>query len=203
MGSVNDITAAHMLPPPEAGGVMANDAANIANAQGSAAGQQAAGSAAAQAATNANAMGAIQPGPPAGQVAGAMSGALAQGFQNMAAAPTGMLPVRQAPTMPMLMQSDERSKESIDRSDMGEMLDTIKPVSWDYKDPEAHGQGRHWGFMAQDAQKSPAGASMIVPTAQGLMVDTRKAATLGLAAAAFNHRRIAALEAAIKKGKAS
>jgi hypothetical protein len=183
MGSVNDVTSAHMRPPPQAGGIDSSSAANDANSTGDV------------------------PTPPTNEKeksgVKSMVDALQQGFKNMSEAPTMMLPVRQAPPMPLIMQSDERSKDNVERSDMGEMLDTIKPVSWDYKDPQAHGQGRHWGFMAQDAQKSPAGASMIVPTSQGLMVDTRKAATLGLAAAAFNHRRIAALESAIKKGKES
>jgi hypothetical protein len=58
--------------------------------------------------------------------------------------------------------SDERAKENIEpaKADVFETFLNVEPSAFDYKDP-AHGEGRFWGLMAQDLEKTKAGASVV------------------------------------------
>lgn len=98
--------------------------------------------------------------------------------------------------------SDENVKHNIDRNtdrDMHEFLSTLDSASYDYKNPERHGPGRHYGVMAQSAAKSKVGSTFVLPTADGLALDSRKATGAALAALAYVNRRQDALESLAKK----
>lgn len=95
--------------------------------------------------------------------------------------------------------SDERQKDGTRHEPSGggelaELLRAIRPVSFDYKDPEKDGAGRHVGLLAQDLERSEAGRTMVKETSRGKMVDGGQAALAGLAAAADLNRRVARLE---------
>lgn len=93
------------------------------------------------------------------------------------------------------MASDERLKTDVSdaRGDIDAMLEGLKPVAWNYKD-ERHGQGRWTGIMAQDMERSAAGARIVSDTPEGKMLDVRKAVSASLAASARLHERLRALE---------
>lgn len=55
--------------------------------------------------------------------------------------------------------------------------------TYDYKNPEKHGFGRHIGPMAQDLAKTPAGSSVVKETPDGLAVDTNRLSLVNTAAA--------------------
>jgi hypothetical protein len=90
-----------------------------------------------------------------------------------------------------------RPVHSPDRTPIDDFLSKLKPVSYDYKQPEVDGEGRQYGVMAQDMERSPMGASMVEETPRGKMVDTRKAAMGSLASLADHHDRIGRMEQAI------
>jgi hypothetical protein len=105
--------------------------------------------------------------------------------------------------------SDERQKE--DKRPIGDtphnpyadhpiavMLDHVEPNAYRYK-PEARAaagdDGReHIGVMAQDLEKTPAGASVVIETPAGKAIDMKGASGLTLAALAHHEKRIRDLE---------
>ncbi len=87
-----------------------------------------------------------------------------------------------------LATSDVRAKSNIDT-----MLSAVRPVAFDYKDPQRDGAGRHVGVLAQDLERGGLG-NMVVDTPQGKMVDTKQASMAGLAGLADHNERIRALE---------
>lgn len=94
--------------------------------------------------------------------------------------------------------SDEREKEAI------KAFDETPGYSYNYKDPEAMGatDGRQFGIMAQDLEKTPAGRSVVKKGPNGMkMVDTSRLALVEGAAINGLLKRIEALEG--KKGKAA
>lgn len=94
--------------------------------------------------------------------------------------------------------SDEREKEAI------KAFDETAGYSYNYKDPEAMGatDGRQFGIMAQDLEKTPAGRSVVKKGPNGTkMVDTSRLALVEGAAINGLLKRIEALEG--KKGKAA
>jgi hypothetical protein len=101
------------------------------------------------------------------------------------------------------LKSDERAKTNVDRAgvdkDMQEFLSALDPASYDYKQPEKDGAGRHWSVMAQSAAKTAAGRSFVEETPEGLALDTRKATGVALTALAHLHRRQDKLESLAQK----
>lgn len=79
--------------------------------------------------------------------------------------------------------SDEKMKKNVKPGDVQALLKTISAKEYDYKDSK-HGEGKHFGVMAQDLEKTPYGKSMVIDTPQGKMVDTRKVAMAALAGVA-------------------
>lgn len=85
---------------------------------------------------------------------------------------------------------------------LDDMMAKTKPYSFDYNadgrrlqkalgnDPD----GRQYGVMAQDLERSPVGRSMVVDTPEGKVVDTNKAAMASLAANARLNERVEELE---------
>ncbi len=80
-----------------------------------------------------------------------------------------------------------------------EMLDHVKPVSFDYK-PGFGGPGRHYGVLAQDLEKSPMGASLVHQGPDGVRkVDVAKASMANMAANADLHERVKVLEGGVDR----
>jgi len=94
--------------------------------------------------------------------------------------------------------SDERIKKDIKdkpREETYSFLDALEDASWIYKDPEAYGQGKHYGVMAQSAAKSKLGKSMLTSTPDGYMAfDIRKALGAALASVKGLHERLKTVE---------
>lgn len=59
--------------------------------------------------------------------------------------------------------SDKRVKKDIKKGDKetSDFLSHLSAKSWNYKDPDKHGIGRHLGVMAQDLEKSKLGRDMV------------------------------------------
>ncbi len=102
----------------------------------------------------------------------------------------GMLPMQQ-------VTSDEREKEAM------RTFDETPGYSYNYKDPDAMGSthGRQFGLMAQDLEKTPAGASVVKEVNGTKMVDTSRLALVEGAALNGALKRIAELEKRLGAGK--
>ncbi len=82
--------------------------------------------------------------------------------------------------------SDEREKE---QSAALDMVDKAPGYSYEYKDPARHGYGQHYGPMAQDLLKTPAGASTVAKTPDGtLAVNTPRLTLVNTAALHSMHQ---------------
>lgn len=94
--------------------------------------------------------------------------------------------------MPMKMSGVGMAKGG----EVGEMVDNLEPKAYDYKNPSQPGaaEGRQYGIMAQDLEKSKAGASIVKETPQGKMVDVTHGLGLALAAIGHLNNKIKALE---------
>lgn len=97
------------------------------------------------------------------------------------------------------MFSDARGKKSLaraPRSTSQDMLDNLKPYTYDYKEPKAVGtaEGRRYGILAQDLEKSEAGKTIVMDTPQGKMIDTIQGFGLVLATLADINDRLKKLE---------
>ncbi len=62
--------------------------------------------------------------------------------------------------------------------------------SYEYKDPEKHGEGRYVGPMAQDLEKTPVGSTVVEDTPQGKQIDTSRLSLVNTAAIAEQQREI-------------
>lgn len=91
--------------------------------------------------------------------------------------------------------SDERLKKHVVSADddAQEMLEALAAYSYDYKN-EGHGEGRQFGIMAQDLERSNMGRSLVVDTPEGKVVRTDKAALAALAGLASLNKRLRAME---------
>jgi hypothetical protein len=98
----------------------------------------------------------------------------------------------------MLAMSDARAKKDIKKFDSKKFLDKVVGTKYQYNDPK-HGQGEQTGVLAQDLEKSPEGAALIVETPEGKAVDYAKAGPLMLASIAGLNERLNEVEG--KKGK--
>jgi hypothetical protein len=96
--------------------------------------------------------------------------------------------------------SDERKKRDItallagDRESdpLLEALDRVRPVSFRYKNPNEVGAepGKKFGVLAQDLERTEAGASVVKDTPEGKMIDLPSAVGLCLAALADIRKRM-------------
>ena len=94
--------------------------------------------------------------------------------------------------------SDIRIKTNVTDASLGidAMLDSLKPISWEYNDIESFGAGRHTGIVAQDLASTTLGADAIMTDPGGLMfVDTLRAVHTLLASVARLNHRVRELEA--------
>lgn len=96
--------------------------------------------------------------------------------------------------------SDRESKMKAHMLD--DMMAKTKPYGFEYNEKgrllqKALGnnpEGRQYGVMAQDLERSPVGRSMVIDTPEGKVVDTNKAAMASLAANARLNERVEGLE---------
>lgn len=104
------------------------------------------------------------------------------------------------------IKSDERSKKDKGGFDMNGFLDQLRAYSYRYKDPQTDGdgnnnaQGRHFGVMAQDLEKSDVGASMVRDTPRGKMIDMGKGFGVVLASLADLNKRLETMEGKKRRG---
>jgi hypothetical protein len=92
--------------------------------------------------------------------------------------------------------SDVRLKTDIGdgSTDARELIRSLTPQAFRYRDADRNGAGEHIGIMAQDLERTPAGRSMVSDTPGGKQIDGGKLAT-GLAAVAADlDRRVADIE---------
>lgn len=82
------------------------------------------------------------------------------------------------------------------KDEVGELLDNLRAYTYRYKDPKAPGQapGQRFGIMAQDLEKSPMGASIVIDDGGVKKIDTAQAVGILLAAQARMHGRMKKLE---------
>lgn len=85
---------------------------------------------------------------------------------------------------PNKLPSDVMNKEDISPADvdLDEFMISLQPYKYKYKDKKM-GDGEQHGVMAQDLAKSKTGAAIVVPTPDGLAIDTKKG--FGVLAAAI------------------
>lgn len=78
-----------------------------------------------------------------------------------------------------------------------EMLDHLDPYAFRYKPgvPGTDPNEQHYGIMAQDAEQSPMGSTLVRETPYGKAIDTNKATMANLAATTDLHDRVRDLEA--------
>jgi hypothetical protein len=101
-----------------------------------------------------------------------------------------------------MFASDINAKENISkpsstdlREQVREMLSKLDPYEYDYKNPEAHGEGRRTGIMAQDLEQSELGRELVSEDETGTKrVDMNKATSLNLAATSDIQDRLENLE---------
>ena len=97
--------------------------------------------------------------------------------------------------------SDERLKENISPaiSELQEFMDALGAYKYEYKNP-AHGQGEHISVMAQELEKSKLGASQVIDTPEGKMVNYGgRLPAVQLAATAMLNKKVNDLEAKLAK----
>ncbi len=83
------------------------------------------------------------------------------------------------------LPSDVMNKEDIAPADMDldEFMISLQPYKYKYKDKMKMGDGEQHGVMAQDMAKTKTGAAIVIPTEDGLAIDTKKG--FGVLAAAI------------------
>lgn len=98
-----------------------------------------------------------------------------------------------------ITKSDRDLKTDINEDagvDIDDMLNHLVAKTYRYKDGSKYGDGARAGIMAQDLQKSKAGAALVVSEPDGLGFDVSKAVSAALAASARLNERIRKLEGA-------
>ena len=101
--------------------------------------------------------------------------------------------------------SDVRAKKNVSSADkdVTDFLKSLAAKTWDYKNPQKHGAGRHLGVMAQDLEKSKMGKGMVKTGPDGVkMVQYGSAKGMAAIVASLAHlaEKMDKLEHA-KKGK--
>ena len=88
--------------------------------------------------------------------------------------------------------SDITKKDNVAPADkqMKDLMTNLDPASWDYKQPEKFGQGKHFGIIAQDLEKSEAGRTAIINTPEGKMVDMVKLSAMNAASNAILYKQL-------------
>lgn len=99
---------------------------------------------------------------------------------------------------PSPVYSDKRGKIGISHIDkIKSFLDALDPVTFEYKQSDGvmgRTPGKHMGVIAQQVEKAPGGASMIMNTPQGKVIDISSAVGTLLASAAELNDRLSEIE---------
>lgn len=90
--------------------------------------------------------------------------------------------------------SDKTLKTDIKKVDASQFLDELTAYTFKYKNPKKHGEGKQFGVMAQDLEKSKLGKQAVVKKEDGKYVDTVKSIGPMLAALANLHERLKDIE---------
>lgn len=92
--------------------------------------------------------------------------------------------------------SDERIKTNVTdaRDSVDQLMDSMSPKGFAYKEPAKFGPGMSAGVMAQDLERSDAGKDMVQETPDGKSIDMKKAVAAALAATARLNERLRAVE---------
>lgn len=92
--------------------------------------------------------------------------------------------------------SDERQKTSLNPQEAApaQMMDKLRPYSYEYKQSTGLSPGRHYGIMAQDLEQSPMGASAVRQTPRGKAIDVAESTGLHFANESNLHQRLKAIE---------
>jgi hypothetical protein len=95
-----------------------------------------------------------------------------------------------ATALTLAATSDERAKTNIESAEGSglDMLASLGSHSYDYKEPEKHGEGRFFGPMAQELERTAAGRSAVIERDGVKMVDTGRL-SLSLASAMAEMQR--------------
>lgn len=102
-------------------------------------------------------------------------------------------PAPPPPSMSMLNQA-----AAVQAGEPAMDLRPARGYSYEYKDPERHGVGRFYGPMAQDLEKTPAGASVVKRAPDGTkMVDTSRLSLVNTSAISEQQRKLQALQAQV------
>lgn len=101
-------------------------------------------------------------------------------------------------TIGAAMLSDVTQKENIKdgAKDVGKFLKALSAKSYDYKDTSIPGtaEGKRYGIIAQDLEKSDMGKSLVKDTIHGKMVDVPQSVGALLAAVSHLNKRLDKLE---------
>ncbi|NJN94481.1 MAG: tail fiber domain-containing protein [Anaerolineales bacterium] len=98
-----------------------------------------------------------------------------------------------------LLSDKEEKKEKEEKPSIENMLKKLKAYRYEYKDGEKHGEGKQFGVMAQDLEKTPEGKSMVKETKDGKMVDVGKLANAAMASVVSMHEKQEALESKVSE----
>ncbi len=90
--------------------------------------------------------------------------------------------------------SDERAKKDVEEFSPSDFLDSLTSYKYKYKNPAKHGSGDRVGVMAQDLEKSDAGAQMVSEGEDGKMIDYAKSGPTILASLADINERLRKME---------
>lgn len=129
---------------------------------------------------------------------GARQGQAQVGAQQQAALLGGLASIGAAAAMPAAVASDENLKMNIKdgAKDVGKFLKALSAKSYDYKDTSIPGtaEGKRYGIIAQDLEKSEMGKSLVKDTIHGKMVDVPQSVGALLAAVSHLNKRLDKLE---------
>lgn len=99
--------------------------------------------------------------------------------------------------------SDERVKTNIEEvnataAELDELMNALGGYTYEYKEPEKHGDGMRFGFMAQELESTKLGKHMVKPNHEGTkMVEIAPLAFATASGLALVNQRLKALEEAV------
>lgn len=143
----------------------------------------------------------------AGAIVGAGNAASAGQAQRSSALTGGLLgaagSIGASVLSPAAAISDKDAKKNIKKNDdkMKDFLNKLQAVSFDFKDPSEDGatEGKRFGILAQDLEKSEVGKSIVMDGADRKRLDIAQGFGTVLAAQAYLNKRLKELEDKKKK----
>jgi hypothetical protein len=146
--------------------------------------------------------------------------ALGASMQGFSRGSRGDMRIQQPQQQSSVTMSDVDAKSSVDDGAATQWLSSVRPVSFQYKDPDVNAssgamsssgqpgqpskgdpRARRVGVLTSDLKRTPEGQSMVIDTPRGEAIDSARATGPLLAATAEQEGRIKALEALIQSGR--